>query len=155
MEKYLYNSYSSYFNALSKLGYVNDNKVQSLLIMTFIYNLVFKDYRGIISESDYIYIEKAINCLYGSNCLLPYRDYLKMGKLKIGEYTELAHRLCALENSSTEDSDKFSKGISILDNRATQLETRAANTDSRLDALEDTRVTKPKQDYIEVDDIVI
>jgi hypothetical protein len=60
---------------------------------------VFQDYRALLSKEDYYLIEKALDCLYGSTCLIPYPDYLKMGKLHLGEITELANRVNALENA--------------------------------------------------------
>lgn len=45
-------------------------------------------------------IEKALDCLYGSTCLIPYPDYLKMGKLHLGEMTELVQRIENLENTN-------------------------------------------------------
>lgn len=45
-------------------------------------------------------IERALNCLFGANCLIPYPDYLKMGKLKLGEMTELAQRVKTLEDTN-------------------------------------------------------
>ena len=50
-------------------------------------------------RKDYHIIEMALNCLFGSNCLIPYPDYLKMGKLHIGEMTEMAQRVKTLENT--------------------------------------------------------
>lgn len=45
-------------------------------------------------------IERALNCLFGSTCLIPYPDYLKMGKLHLGEITELGCRVKTLENTN-------------------------------------------------------
>lgn len=58
-----------------------------------------------------------MNCLFGSNCLIPYTDYLKMGKLYLGQMTEMASRIKTIEDTevikvianlqgvSNEDSD--------------------------------------------------
>jgi hypothetical protein len=60
---------------------------------------VFHDYRGLLEKEDYMVIEKALNCLFGSSCLIPYPDYLKMNKLHLGEMTELAQRVKVIEDT--------------------------------------------------------
>jgi hypothetical protein len=113
MGETVYESLSAYYDALSKLGYMSQDKGKSLLLLSFFNEFVYNDYRGVISREDYRVIERALNCLFGSNCLIPYPDYLKMGKLHLGEVTELAYRVKKLENTevikstdlSTEDSD--------------------------------------------------
>lgn len=113
MGETVYESLSAYYDALSKLGYMSQDKGNSLLLLSFFNEFVYNDYRGVISREDYKVIERALNCLFGSNCLIPYPDYLKMGKLHLGEMTELAYRVKKLENTevikatdlSAEDSD--------------------------------------------------
>lgn len=114
MENYLHNVYTSYFKTLKHTGYINDSNVISLLILTFIYDLVYNDYRGLIAEKDYNDIEKAITCLFGSNCLIPYKDYLKMGRLHIGDITELRHKICSLQQSIENANNN---GVSLQDER--------------------------------------
>ncbi len=97
MDSFVYQSLGKYFHALELTGYVSDIKSHSLLVLLYYYNLMYHDYRGYISKEDYHLIERALNCLYGANCLIPYPDYLKMGKLRIGEMTELAQRTKSLE----------------------------------------------------------
>ena len=99
MDNIIFNSLTHYYTALSKLGYYKYGDVFNLLILCFINDFVYQDYRGVLSKRDYNTIEKALNCLFGSNCLIPYPDYLKMGKLHIGEMTEMAHRVKTLEET--------------------------------------------------------
>ena len=75
------------------------SEMQKLMILGFYKDFVFGDYRGIITKDDYLLIERALDCLYGSSCLIPYPDYLKMGKIHLGESTELASRLKAIEDT--------------------------------------------------------
>ena len=98
MDEIVYNGITQYYQALSRLGYYNYKNVFSLLLLSFYRDFVFEDYRGILSREDYFEIERALNCLFGKNCLIPYPDYLKMGKLHIGEMTEMAHRVKTLED---------------------------------------------------------
>lgn len=104
MEEYAYNAVSHYFEALSYTGYYKHKDVQKLLVLLFYFFFLSEDYRGYLKEEDYHEIEKALNCLYGTTCLIPYPDYLKMGKLKLGDMTEVLARTKALEtNFSTVD----------------------------------------------------
>ena len=99
MDNIVYNAIKGYYDAITKLGYYKYGDVFSLLLLCFYRDFVYNDYRGIISREDYHEIERALNCLFGTSCLIPYPDYLKMGKLHIGEMTEMAHRLQALEDT--------------------------------------------------------
>ena len=108
MDKLIYNVLCQYYKTLEKLGYYSYGDVYPLLVLVFYWNFVYNDYRGLISYSDYRLIEKALNCIYGKSCLTPYPDYLKMGKLHLGEITEIGERLRALED--TEVIKPFPKG---------------------------------------------
>ena len=99
MDEIIYNALTSYYHALEKLGYMSNSQAQKLLLLIFYRDFVFNDYRGLISREDYQLIERALNCLYGTTCLIPYPDYLKMGKLHLGEVTELAQRVKNIEDT--------------------------------------------------------
>ena len=75
-------------------------QISMVLVLIFYWNLVYHDYRGLLSKADYSLIEQALNCLYGSTCLIPYPDYLKMGKLHLGQMEEIDFRLQAIENTN-------------------------------------------------------
>jgi len=117
MDNIIFNAITQYYTSLSKLGYYKYGDVFSLLVLCFLRDFVYQDYRGTLSKSDYSIIEKALNCLFGSNCLIPYPDYLKMGKLHIGEMTEMAHRVKTLEETEVLkafDGDDENSDIMIL-----------------------------------------
>jgi len=99
MDSIIYNAMCHYFNALSKTGYMSYPQMQKLLLLCFYRDFVFHDYRGILSQEDYALIDRALDCLWGSTCLIPYPDYLKMGKLHLGEMTEVGQRLRNIENT--------------------------------------------------------
>ena len=99
MDNIIYTALKGYYDALEKLGYMSSKHSEKLLVLCFLRDFVFHDYRGLLNKEDYYLIEKALNCLYGSTCLIPYPDYLKMGKLHLGETTEIAHRLKELEEA--------------------------------------------------------
>lgn len=113
MDEIIYNALNKYYHALSLKGYMPEIDSDKLLVLIFLRDFVFTDYRGYIKEKDYHLIEKALDCLYGTTCLIPYPDYLKMGKLYLGQITELAERLKTLEDTEVV---KLIKDLSSVDN---------------------------------------
>lgn len=113
MDEFVYTSIGRYFHTLQNFGYLSYKNVKSLLVLIFFYNIIYHDYRGLIRKKDYGIIERALNCLYGTTCLIPYPDYLKMGKLKLGEMTEMAQRI---KNIEEEPVLKLIHDISTVDN---------------------------------------
>lgn len=99
MDEILYIALTKYYHALELKGYMANSHAVKLLILIFFRDFVFHDYRGLITKEDYHLIEKALDCIYGSTCLIPYPDYLKMGKLYLGEMTEIAQRVKTLEDT--------------------------------------------------------
>ena len=117
MDSILYEALGSYYHALELLGYQSFEKSQKLLLLIFYRDFVFHDYNGLLSKEDYRQIERALDCLWGSTCLIPYPDYLKMGKLHLGEMTELANRVKTLED---EPVLKLIHDASTIDNPDSQ-----------------------------------
>lgn len=104
MEEVLYDSLARYFNTLEAVGYVSYNKVKRLILLKFVYDFVYQDYRGKIKQEDYKAIDRMLDCLFGT-CLIPYRDYA-MGNLELGSIGELQKRLDEVE----EKVDKIEVG---------------------------------------------
>lgn len=99
MGEILYEALSKYYHALELKGYMSKAHSIKLLVLAFFWDFTYNDYRGILSKEDYCLIEKALDCIYGTSCLIPYPDYLKMGKLHLGEITEMAQRVKTLEDT--------------------------------------------------------
>ena len=99
MDELVYQALNRYYHALEVKGYMSYKEVQKLLVLLFYRDFVFEDYRGLLSRCDYHCIEVALNCLFGTTCLIPYPDYLKMGKLYLGSMTEMAQRVKAVEDT--------------------------------------------------------
>jgi len=117
MDEILYESLSCYYNVLEKTGYISSIQSEKLLLLSFYNDFVFHDYRGIIGSASYHLIERALDCLWGSSCLIPYPDYLKMGRLKLGEMTEVYERLKHAEAYSKELSRRVEDNdVLIADN---------------------------------------
>ena len=83
MQEIVYQALAKYFHALELTGYIPDSQTKKLLVLTFYGDFIYNDYRGLLSKEDYSMIENALDCIYGSTCLIPYPDYLKMGKLHL------------------------------------------------------------------------
>lgn len=99
MDDILYEALTKYFHALEVKGYMSKTHSEKLLVMAFYRDFMFNDYRALLSKRDYCLIERALDCIYGTSCLIPYPDYLKMGKLHLGEMTEMAQRIKNLEET--------------------------------------------------------
>ena len=100
MGEILYEALTKYFHALELKGYMSKVHSSKLLVLAFYWDFIYNDYRALLSKRDYCLIERALDCLYGTSCLIPYPDYLKMGKLHLGEMTEMAQRVKDLENTN-------------------------------------------------------
>lgn len=90
---------TKYYHALEVKGYMSKVHSEKLLVMAFYWDFMYNDYRALLSKKDYCLIERALDCIYGTSCLIPYPDYLKMGKLHLGEMTEMAQRVKTLEET--------------------------------------------------------
>lgn len=99
MDEMMYNSLSSYYNALEKKGYMSFEDSKKLLVLLFYMDFIYHDYDALISREDYQLIERALNCLYGSSCLIPYPEYLEMARMQLGEISELVQRINNMENA--------------------------------------------------------
>lgn len=63
-----------YYKVLEKTGYVKQGSVNQLLLLIFIQELL-DNYSEFITEQDYAIIGSILECLYGSNCLIPYDQF--------------------------------------------------------------------------------
>lgn len=136
MDEFVYNALSRYFHALEVSGYMNEKNIDSLLILIFYYHLIADDLNGYIDEKDYRTIEKALNCLYGSNCLIPYPDYLSMK----GSFVGVSSKVYTMINEYMEGYESFNAMLQQHEERIT--------------ATENTKVVKAKEyirDIAEID----
>lgn len=67
-------SLRKYFHTLSSVGYKGYGDVYKLLIYVFLEDML-NNMGMYITEKDYIDIDKALYCLYGTSCTIPYPDY--------------------------------------------------------------------------------
>lgn len=100
MDEIIYEALQKYYKTLELKGYLPDIQAYKLIVLAFYNDFVYSDYRGLLSEADYHLIETALDCIFGSTCLIPYPDYMKMGKLYLGQITEMAQRVKTLEDTN-------------------------------------------------------
>jgi hypothetical protein len=128
---------------------MKQKNVDSLLVLNFFYELIYHDYRGYIRNEDYHVIEQALNCLYGTNCLIPYPDYLKMGKLHLGEMTEVLARTKKVEDYSKELDQRILDNDVLIEDNIRRLD----ESESRITDLENIKVVKGKNHIQNIPDI--
>ena len=100
MDEILYEALSKYYHLLELTGFVSKEQSDKLLVLWFFRDFICDDYRGLLSKEDYRLIEQALDCIYGSSCLIPYPRYLQMGRLHLGEITEMSQRIKNLEDTN-------------------------------------------------------
>ena len=139
MDKVLYDSLCRYFTTLARVGNVSYSSVDKLLVLIFYKHFIYEDYRGNLSKEDYSTIEQALDCLFGSTCLIPYPNYLEMGKLHLGDMTEMAHRITDNENHTQEVDNRLRYNEAITEDNVRRLvnaETRFDKVESRTSVVE-------------------
>ena len=70
-----YDSIFRYFKDLSLYGYKKYNDVYKLLALIAIEEIVTGYFSNFITEEDYKVLNNTLNCLYGSTCLIPYKQF--------------------------------------------------------------------------------
>ena len=70
-----------YFTTLSQFGYKKDSEVESLLVLLFIEDTILDDFSEFVTEDDYRIILQALECLYGSNCMIDFPKYANYDSL--------------------------------------------------------------------------
>lgn len=71
------NAVNKYFHTLSNLGYKKDKDVYNLIAYIFLEEFLYGSVSQFITEKDYNTIDRALYCLYGTSCMIPYPDYKK------------------------------------------------------------------------------
>ena len=67
----------NYFNVLHKVGYLNDTKVNQVLLLTYL-NDMLQDCRFFITAEDYTTIASVLSCLMTDSCLVPYSEFIEL-----------------------------------------------------------------------------
>ena len=92
----------------------------------------------------------ALDCLFGSTCLIPYPDYLKMGKLHLGDMTEVSQRISQNESYAKDIDSRLKLNDAVTADNVR----RIVSAETRVQVIEDTKVVKGKRQIKTVEDIV-
>lgn len=71
----LFRSINNYFSTLSRLGYLNYNGVNKLIVLAFLEELLNGEFNVIVTEEEYRAIMNCFKCINGSECFIPYQCY--------------------------------------------------------------------------------
>ena len=84
MDEIVYDSLAKYFHLLEKTGTASFQDTAKVLILSFYRDFLYEDYEGVITAEECRLISRALDCLLGTTCLIPYPDYLKGKKVHLG-----------------------------------------------------------------------
>ena len=76
MEKIILDSIKSYFKTLNYIGYVPRKDIYKIIKLISI-NDFLEMYSEKITEKEYIELNKQLELLCGSSCLIPYKEFIK------------------------------------------------------------------------------
>lgn len=68
----------NYFNILSQTGYYKYPSVYKILVFLFIDDILNTEMNTFITEDDYKLMVDILECLYGSECLIPYPEFKEL-----------------------------------------------------------------------------
>ena len=72
-----YQAIDRYFKVLEKTGYVKDQDVNKVMLLTFLTEFI-QQFQSYITEDDYRAISKLLSCLSNTSCLIPYRQFKEL-----------------------------------------------------------------------------
>lgn len=73
----LHQAIKAYFNILRKTGYKKYSQVDDLLLLSAIEDIMNGHMAEFVDEEDFRNIDKALYCLYGKSCMIPYPAWKK------------------------------------------------------------------------------
>lgn len=73
----LHQALKAYFNILRRTGYKKYSQVDDLLILSAIEDIMNGPMVEYVTEDDFRVIDKALYCVYGQSCMIPYPAWKK------------------------------------------------------------------------------
>lgn len=73
----LHQAIKAYFNILRRTGYKKYSQVDDLLLLSAIEGMLNGPMAEFVTEEDFRSIDKALYCLYGKSCMIPYPSWKK------------------------------------------------------------------------------
>lgn len=72
MDKIIYDALTRYFNTLATFGYVSYKDVYKIIFLIWVQDNVKTLFSEYITEADNRTIQRALNCMFDSTCLISY-----------------------------------------------------------------------------------
>lgn len=79
LDNITFDAFERYFAVLESVGYVTEGNTNKLLLLQFLQEFL-QEYIHYITEEDYNIIEEILQCLAGTSCLIPYREYQQLSQ---------------------------------------------------------------------------
>lgn len=76
MDKIIYDTLVKYFHTLSIFGYRNYEDVYKLIFLIWVQDVVNSAFSEYITEEDNRIIQRSLNCMFNSSCLISYPEQL-------------------------------------------------------------------------------
>ena len=92
LDNLVYESLSRYFTVLQSLGYIPDTDTNKLILLQFIQEFLY-EYQGYITEDDYRVLEQIMQCLSGTSCLIPFKQYQQLSIPVTGYIFNIPYRI--------------------------------------------------------------
>ena len=83
LNKLVADSLERYFTVLGSVGYVSEANTNKLILLQFIQEFL-QEFQEYIAEEDYTKIESILQCLAGSSCLIPFKEYMLISQSNQG-----------------------------------------------------------------------
>lgn len=84
----LQKGYEKYYNTLVKVGYINKQAVNNIIVAQWIYDVLEGKYDCLVDDEQYDLLSRLYMCVEGS-CLVPYQNYCReftVNKLSNNKY---------------------------------------------------------------------
>ena len=92
LNKFTATTLDRYFEILKYKGYIPENQTNKLILLQFLQELL-QEYPYFVTEQDYTTIERIVQCLSDSACLIPYREYKQVSMPLINYVTSSPVRI--------------------------------------------------------------
>lgn len=107
MDSVYFTALDNYYKNLEKFGYRKYTDVFKILVLRFYKTFIFENLERAIPEDDYRLIEKALECVFGTSCLIPYQCYVMDKNIVNTQLSQLIKRVEQIEAKVEEIPDNI------------------------------------------------
>ena len=106
-------SLNRYFTVLESVGQVSDADTSKLILLQFLQEFL-QEYQGYITEEDYRVIDRIIQCLAGTSCLIPYRQYQQLSIPVTGYIFNIPYRINVQSDGQHLRAVEYKDGLRLV-----------------------------------------